>query len=216
MHAPSAKQGGPAAPARPPTAPGAWPVDDVGRRVVVTDDAEELQFIGAGRRKPETRFVARPALRTYEGRRRRHQRARARLVFARLAHRRVVDGSVDDIVCRKTCFSYTACTRCFVPRDEPAAPLPFGVTSLDQNQPRPARRQSRVLGVVDGATVRRGRSGPRFPAKRGRRASSLLCPGAGKWATRPVLRGLRATRPLGRLSRFPFFAGLMRPAAPVA
>ena len=171
MHAPSAKQGGPAAPARPPTAPGAWPVDDVGRRVVVTDDAEELQFIGAGRRKPETRFVARPALRTYEGRRRRHQRARARLVFARLAHRRVVDGSVDDIVCRKTCFSYTACTRCFVPRDEPAAPLPFGVTSLDQNQPRPARRQRWAPG-------RRRRYGsgrrPSFPASGGAGACRIL------------------------------------------
>jgi hypothetical protein len=41
---------------------------DVGRRVVPTDDAEDLQFMGAGRSQPEIRLDVRPALRTYQGR----------------------------------------------------------------------------------------------------------------------------------------------------
>ena len=49
----------------------------VDKCVVATDDAEDLQFMEAGRRQPEIRLVARPALRTYEGTRRPHQRAGA-------------------------------------------------------------------------------------------------------------------------------------------
>jgi len=35
----------------------------VDKCVVATDDAEDLQFMEAGRRQPEIRLVARPALR---------------------------------------------------------------------------------------------------------------------------------------------------------
>jgi hypothetical protein len=51
---------------------------DLGPRVVAADDAEDLQFTGAGRRQPQVRLVARPASRSYEGTRRRQQRVEAR------------------------------------------------------------------------------------------------------------------------------------------
>jgi len=51
---------------------------DVGPRVVAAEVAEDLQSMGAGRRQPQIRLVARPALRSYEGGRRRHLTAGAR------------------------------------------------------------------------------------------------------------------------------------------
>jgi hypothetical protein len=67
---------------------------DVGPRVVAADDAEDLQFTGAGERQPQIRLVARPALRSDEGRLRRHQTAGAALVFATSASRHVVAPAV--------------------------------------------------------------------------------------------------------------------------
>jgi hypothetical protein len=54
---------------------------EVGPRVVSSDNVEDLQFVGAGRRQARIRLVARPPLRTDEGTQRRHQRAGARPRF---------------------------------------------------------------------------------------------------------------------------------------
>ena len=57
---------------------------DVAPLVAWVHDAEDLQFIRAGRRQPQFRVVARPALLSSEGRRRRRRTARGSLVFANL------------------------------------------------------------------------------------------------------------------------------------
>jgi hypothetical protein len=63
---------------------------EVGPHVIAADDAEDLHFTGAWRRQPRIRIVAHPAFGQHEGSRRRHQTARAALVFANLGTRRVV------------------------------------------------------------------------------------------------------------------------------
>jgi len=78
----------------------------VGRQHVAAGRRAALLSAGAGQRQPQIRLVIGPALRSYEGRRRRHQRAGAALGFAtcatvRLAgHPGVVGDLAADPLCR--------------------------------------------------------------------------------------------------------------------
>ena len=58
------RQGGPAADATDPSFAKGMARRDVGPHIVVADDAEDLHFTEAGRRQPQIRLVARPALRS--------------------------------------------------------------------------------------------------------------------------------------------------------
>jgi hypothetical protein len=77
--------------AAPPYSPGAWPAATSARASLRPTTPKTCNSRGAGRRQPPIGLVARPALRSTRGRRRRHQTARADQLFAKLGHRSVVD-----------------------------------------------------------------------------------------------------------------------------
>src|SRR5436305_111759 len=63
---------------------------------------------------------------------------RGHLVFANLAHRRVVDQSSTALSARKTCFASAACTGSAPRRDGARAPLSCGETSLGSDSDGPS------------------------------------------------------------------------------